>query len=95
LFGLLTALRDPVVEEAAAGKTVRLHMDSRCAIRNLIKGGGPVPSLVSLTKEVWLKTRELQMHLPPVWLRRSEDMMVLVDALSKEGGHAMAAVCPL
>jgi hypothetical protein len=53
LMGLALALRHPQLGEILAGRTVALHMDSMCAVRNLIKGGGPVPELVVLVKEIW------------------------------------------
>ena len=35
------------------GNMVKLNMDSMCAIRNIIKGGGPVAGLRDLIKEIW------------------------------------------
>jgi len=67
------------------GKVVQINMDSRCSVRNLVKGGGPVESLCGLVKDVWVVCRELGMKVSMNWLRRNEAEMVVVDALSKEG----------
>ena len=83
LTGLARALSHPRVVQVLTGRTVELNMDSMCSVRNLIKGGGPVPSLVEAIKEIWLICRRHDIHLLPVWLRRSEVMMVRVDELSK------------
>ena len=50
-------------------------MDSMCAVRNLVKGGGPVTDLVDVIKRIWLTCRASDIHLLPVWRRRSEAMM--------------------
>jgi hypothetical protein len=84
LKGLALALSHPRISTALSGRTVALHMDSMCAVRNLVKGGGPVPGLVELIKEVWLICKQSCIHLLPVWQRRSETMMQRVDVLSKE-----------
>jgi hypothetical protein len=66
------------------GKVVKLNMDSMCAVRNLIKGGGPVSELRSLIKDIWHICNDLAIQLVPTWLRRNETGMVLADELSKK-----------
>ena len=68
-----------------AGKVVRLHMDSMCAVRNLMKGGGPVDVLCALVKEVWRICRKHKIELFPEWQSRDEPGMVRADILSKVG----------
>jgi hypothetical protein len=84
LMGLTLALRHPQLREQVTDRTVALHMDSMCSVRNLINGGGPVPELVVLIQELWLICEEYGTHLLPIWQRRSESMMQRVDVLSKE-----------
>jgi len=84
LTGLLLAMDHPRVRAKLAGRTVELNMDSMCSVRNLIKGGGPVPALVGIIKLIWLACRSSDIHLLPVWRRRTEAMMQRVDALSKQ-----------
>ena len=67
------------------GKVVRLFMDSNCAVRNIIKGGGPVGLLCALVKELWMICTLHDIQLFPVWQRRSEVGMVRADILSKIG----------
>ena len=69
LKGLALALRIPTISVLLTGRTVALHMDSMCAVRNLIKGGGPVSGLVELVKEIWLACEEFDIHLLPIWQR--------------------------
>jgi hypothetical protein len=58
-------------------------MDSMCAVRNILKGGGPVAELRTLIKEIWHMCKTLVIQLVPTWLRRSEHGMVTADKLSK------------
>ena len=48
LKGLALALSHPAINAVVSGRTVALHMDSMCSVRNLIKGGGPVTGLVGI-----------------------------------------------
>ena len=50
LFGALQVLKE--WGAGAAGRSVRLCMDSFAATRNLLKGGGPVPQLCDLTQDI-------------------------------------------
>ena len=70
---------------AIAGKTIRLNMDSMCSVRNIMKGGGPVPLLCYLVKELWQLCRSLSIQLLPRWQRRNVTMMQRADDLSKVG----------
>ncbi len=54
-----------------------------CAVRNIVKGGGPVPELRGLIKHIWLLCKRLVIELVPTWLRRSEKGMTTADTLSK------------
>ena len=65
------------------GKVVKLNMDSMCAVRNIVKGGGPVMELRGLIKHIWQLCKDLVIQLVPTWLRRSEKGMVTADTLSK------------
>ena len=65
------------------GRVVRLNMDSMSAVRNIIKGGGPIPELRGLIKEIWHLCKVMVIQLVPTWLRRSELGMVVADTLSK------------
>ena len=65
------------------GKVVKLNMDSMCAVRNIIKGGGPVAELRDLIKEIWHLCNTLSAQLVPHWLSRSAQGMVVADALLK------------
>jgi hypothetical protein len=65
------------------GKVVKLNMDSMCAVRNILKGGGPIPELRTLIKEIWCMSVELDVTLTPHWLKRSEWGMTVADKLSK------------
>ena len=81
--GLVMALT--ALAEHIRGRVIRINMDSMCAVRNMVKGGGPVPELCSLMKEVWALGKELDVQLVPRWQRRSEEGMVRADRLSKVG----------
>ena len=79
LFGV----KEVVVKWAPlyAGRSVRLYLDSFAATRNLAKGGGPIPALTELTKEVWKAADELKMSIRPDWIPREENTHA--DKLSK------------
>ena len=68
-----------------SGRVVRLNMDSMCSVRNILKGGGPVPLLCSLVKQLWQLCDTLAIQLVPRWQRRSVTMMQRADVLSKVG----------
>jgi hypothetical protein len=83
LYGLSWALK--ALAPQLTGKVVRVNMDSMCSVRNLEKGGGPVPLLCNLVKIVWRITTEFDIKIKPRWQRRSVTMMQRVDSLSKIG----------
>ena len=83
LKGLCNTIK--VLGPQLAGKVVRLNMDSMCSVRNIMKGGGPVPLLCDLTKQLWLICQHFSIQLAPRWQRRSESMMQRADVLSKVG----------
>lgn len=66
---------------SAYGRVVRLCMDSFAATRNLVKGGGPVPALCDLTKQIWEECEKQRVRLVPEWVPREEN--TLADKLSK------------
>lgn len=51
LVALLRVTSDPKILPLIKGKRIRVIMDSNPALRNLIKGGGPVPALCAAVKE--------------------------------------------
>ena len=83
LTGLHAALSHPAVIEVIQGCVVRITMDSLCSVRNIIKGGGPVPELCSAVKMIWKQTKMIQIEMSVRWMSRDEFMMQHVDALSK------------
>ena len=85
LRGLKGSLGHPEVLEKVEGKVVRLNVDSMCAVRNIIKGGGPVEALVEEVKELWLLCLRHHIRLHPACLSREQFMMKRVDVLSKVG----------
>lgn len=79
LFGALRVLETQ--RKALSGRVVRLYMDSFAAIRNLIKGGGPVPRLVRMCKAIHAVARECGITVQPAWIPR--EWNTEADALSK------------
>jgi hypothetical protein len=51
LSALMQVASTPSILEQIKGKRIRVIMDSVPALRNLIKGGGPVPELCAAVKE--------------------------------------------
>ena len=83
LRGLCQALEALGVQ--LMGKVVRVNMDSMCSVRNILKGGGPVPLLCDLTKQLWQICQRFSIQLSPRWQRRNEPLMQRADVLSKVG----------
>ena len=83
LFGVLAAIYDPLITEKIRGKVVRLNMDSMCATRNILNGGGNKDDLVQLIKAIFIRCDNLGSSLHPMWLPRDSIIMVKADALSK------------
>lgn len=83
LQGLCHAVE--VIGPQLMGNVVRLNMDSMCSVRNILKGGGPVPLLCALVKQLWQLCERFSIQLVPRWQRRSELGMQKADVLSKVG----------
>ena len=83
LQGLYAALCHPLVIDVIHDHVVRITMDSMCSVRNIAKGGGPIPELCSVVKMIWKQAHQLQIKMSVRWLSREEVMMKHVDALSK------------
>ena len=81
LYGIVQALQDKDVSEIIKGKCVEIKMDSLPAIRNLIKGGGPVKQLCSLVKQFWRLTDKLNVFSIFTWIPREQN--TTADELSK------------
>ena len=83
LKGLILVLE--ALEDQVRGMVVRLNMDSRCSVRNIMKSGGPVPELCDLVKALWHLCKGLKVELVPIWQSRDVAGMVKADSLSKVG----------
>lgn len=79
LFAVLRVLE--VHGDALRGRVIRLYLDSFAAIRNLLKGGGPVPRLVRFCKAIHALASARAITLQPTWIPR--DMNAEADSLSK------------
>ena len=81
LRGLLLAMTE--LGPSLRGKVVRVNMDSMCSVRNIMKGGGKVPELCDLIKDLWELGKRLGVELVPRWQRRNVAGMQKADFLSK------------
>ena len=83
LLGLLTAISHHALLPSLTTKVVRFTMDSKSAICNLVRGGGPVTALRDLIKQLW--NFFLSHKITPIfrWFRRDRIEMQFVDNLSK------------
>jgi len=79
LYGVLRALKRWAYLQP--NRTIRLCLDSHAAVRNLIKGGGPVLDLCNLSKAIKQEAEAHRLQLFPVWVRREENSVA--DKLSK------------
>ncbi len=79
LHAVLRALE--VHGPALGGRVVRLYLDSFAAVRNLIKGGGPVQQLVRLCKAIHAAASARAVTIQPTWIPR--EWNTEADALSK------------
>jgi hypothetical protein len=79
LFGVLRAVETWQTE--LRNRVVRLNLDSFAAIRNLVKGGGPVEMLVRMCKGIWNVANASAIYLKPQWIPREWNSAA--DALSK------------
>jgi hypothetical protein len=83
LYGLLQAILEPRMLPLLCNKIVRFTMDSKPAIANLVRGGGPVGALCFMVKQLWGVF--LSHNINPLfrWFRRNSIEMEFVDKLSK------------
>ena len=71
LVALLRVTADPKILPLIQGKRIRVIMDSNPALRNLIKGGGPVPALCAAVKEWAAFCEKHQIEAVYEWVQRS------------------------
>ena len=83
LNGLLGCSRHPKVQALVRGKVVRWNLDSKPAVANLVKGGGPVMALCAVVKELWIEWEALAVNPTFRWLPRETMEMRRVDEASK------------
>lgn len=80
LKGLMMALEE--MKGDIKDKTVRVKMDSYPAVRNLVKGGGPVQVLNNQIREMWVWMKKNKTRIIYEWVPREENGEA--DTLSKE-----------
>lgn len=84
LTGLALALKEPNMPFILSGRRiVRVNMDARAAIANLVNDGGPVENLCQAAKAVHAQTRTLGIELDVQRNARETLGICHVDALSK------------
>ena len=83
LSGLLGCSRHIAVREWLKGKVVRWNLDSKPAVGNLLNGGGPVPALCTVVKQLWVEWDLLGVTSTFRWLPRETLEMQRVDEASK------------
>jgi hypothetical protein len=71
LVALLRVTSDPKILPLIKGKRIRVIMDSNPALRNLIKGGGPVPALCEAVKQWAQFCEQHQIQAVYEWVQRS------------------------
>lgn len=81
LLGLLYALRSDPIATALSSCRVTFLLDSQAAVANLAKGGGPVPELSALVKDIWHVCLRHGIDAVPEWIRR--DRNATADWLSR------------
>lgn len=81
LKALLSALHSPNIVSYVRDSRVTFTLDSTAAVANLNKGGGPVPELSSLVKEIWQECIKHNIDATAEWLRRDKNEEA--DALSR------------
>ena len=83
LSGLLACTEHPTVRPLVTNKVVRWNMDSKPAVANLTNGGGPIPSLCTVVKKLWIQWDFLHVSSSFRWLPRETLEMQRVDMMSK------------
>ena len=92
LLGLLYALRSAPIAAALASSRVTFLLDSQAAVWNLAKGGGPVPELSQIVKQIWQECLKHAIDATPEWIRR--DRNAAADDLSRYRDAADWQVAP-
>ena len=82
LEGLLAAFRMAEAQAYSFPSRLTLYMDSHCAVRNLVKGGGPVPELCDVVKAISKHCERMGLTIYPRWIPREKN--TIADALSKK-----------
>jgi hypothetical protein len=81
LTALLCALRSPEIRKHIRNARVSFVLDSTAAVYNLNNGGGPVPDLSRLVKEIWHECLALEVDASAEWVSRDKNERA--DALSR------------
>jgi hypothetical protein len=79
LFGLQKCLS--AMTEKLKGNTVCVKLDSLPAVRNIVKGGGPVAECSLIVQNIWKWCEQNKIKLTVEWIPR--EMNTKADALSK------------
>ena len=91
LGGLIACLQHEKVQHLTKGKVVRINMDSKPAVANLTKNGGPVSELCALVKVMFKIFQDQKISPVFRWLSRETMEMRKADALSKEFSYTLRA----
>lgn len=89
ISGLINCFLHEEVRLSTRGKALRVNMDSRPAVANLTKNGGPVPELCALIKVLYAIWSELDISATFRWLSRDSMEMKKADALSKAFSYTL------
>ncbi len=81
LAAVLFALKSDPINQALSHQRVALVLDSTAAVGNLANGGGPVPELCILTRQIWEECVAFGIDASAVWARR--DTNSRADTLSR------------
>lgn len=79
LSGLIECVLHNLISPLLATKSVRFCLDSKPAIANLVKGGGPVRELSRAVKKAWGAFELLRITPSFQWVRRNALEMQVVD----------------
>jgi len=71
LVALLKVASTPAILQQIVGKRIRVIMDSIPALRNLIKGGGPVPELCAAVRDWTVFCQKHSIHAVYEWVERA------------------------
>ena len=84
LIGLLRTLLAEHIADKCADRTVRLWMDSACAV-HILRVGSRVPAIQAVARAIWSICSLRNINLLPAWRRREDNEAE--DALSKVSGE--------